>query len=641
MNGINQLSNGTETPRTMLKILRQDNKNISAFIENFDEGIIVTDENGNTVVCNPTAQNIFGPGIINARFSDWTTMSSFYYPESFIEYLPDQLPLSRALKNEKVAGEIIFVKNIIHPKGIHVILSSNPLKDSDGSIIGAVIMIRIGTKESLLENNLMYREHRLETMFKELPIPCYIWQYQVDDFILVDYNKMAEMFTEGNVKNYIKMKFLDVYNNSPSCKEIYSDLLKCKNERTNIHNVISYRFRSTDELKELEVYYTFIQPDSVLVIAEDISESNKALEKLKMVSNAVEQTADSVVITDSTGIIEYVNPAFEKTTGYDRLEVIGKTPRLLKSGQHDQSFYNNLWKNVLAGNMYMGTIINKKKNGDLYWSEQTISSMKDTNGVITKFVSVLKDVTELRNQQEQEFQMNIAKALQQRLLKSDFSLPGCDIAGKTYSAVKTCGDFYDFITFPDNCTGIIIGDVCGHGIGAAFIMAITRAYLRAFSQTESDPAKILNLINNRLVEDLDNEHFVTLTLVRFDSTNKLFDYASAGHIPSYLMNRAGETRYKIESTGIPLGIYKNYAYSKSNKISLSSEEMLVFLTDGVIESRGSNEIDFGVDKTLNFIKSNREYGSQELIENLYKEVRSFIKDQPQEDDITAIICKVK
>jgi phosphoserine phosphatase RsbU/P len=289
------------------------------------------------------------------------------------------------------------------------------------------------------------------------------------------------------------------------------------------------------------------------------------IESLKMLSNAVEQTADSVVITDIKGIIEYVNPAFEKTTGFDRLEVIGKTPRLLKSGKHDQTFYNNLWNSILAGNMHMGTIINKKKNGDLYWSEQTISSMKDGNGVITNFVSVLKDVTELRNQQEQEYQMNIAKELQQRFLRSNFSLPGFDIAGKTYSAAKTCGDFYDFITFPNNCAGIIIGDVCGHGIGAAFIMAVTRAYIRAFSQKESDPGKILNLVNDRLVDDLDNEHFVTLTLVRIDPQKNLMDYASGGHIPSYLINRTGETSFIIESTGIPLGIIKDYNYTKAKR----------------------------------------------------------------------------
>lgn len=641
MNEINRLSTSVETSGIQVKTLQKENKNLIAIIENIADGVIVVDEKGNMLNCNSAAQKILGQGLVSTHLTELSSSSCFFYPESFIQYLPEQLPLSRALRDEIVVNEIIFFKNIIHSEGIYINVSANPLKDLNGLIGGAVLIIRKDTKENQIEKNLRYREHRLETMFRELPIPCFIWQYKENDFVLTDYNKAAEIITKGKIKNYVRIKFLDMYNNSPSGQEIYSDLLKCMNERTNIHKELSYRFLETDESREYDVNYAFIEPDSVLVITEDITDSNKSLEKLKMVSNAIEQTADSVVITNIKGVIEYVNPAFEKTTGFNRLEVIGKTPRLLKSGEHDQTFYNKLWENILAGNMYMGTIVNKKKNGDLYWSEQTISSMKDSNGVITKFVSVLKDVTELRNQQQQEYQMNIAKKLQQRLLKSNFFMEGFDIAGKTYSAAKTCGDFYDLITFPDNCTGIIIGDVCGHGIGAAFIMAMTRAYLRAFSQKESDPAKILKLVNDRLVDDLDNEHFVTLTIVRIDTAKKIMDYASAGHIPSYLINSSGKTSFIIESTGIPIGIFKDYNYLKSEKIALASDDMLVFLTDGIVESRGTDEIEFGVDRILNFIESHRDTNSKNLIENLYGEVRSFIKDQPQEDDITAIICRVK
>jgi len=130
---------------------------------------------------------------------------------------------------------------------------------------------------------------------------------------------------------------------------------------------------------------------------------------------AVEQTADTVMITNRQGIIEYVNPAFEETTGYSANEALGRTPRLLKSGLHDKQFYKELWALLTAGKVFRGIITNRKKSGQLYWSAQTISSLKDENGEITHFVSVLKDITELRKQQEQELYLRIAHEVQQHL----------------------------------------------------------------------------------------------------------------------------------------------------------------------------------------------------------------------------------
>ncbi len=123
--------------------------------------------------------------------------------------------------------------------------------------------------------------------------------------------------------------------------------------------------------------------------------------KLQSLSVVVEQTADSVVITDRDGNIEYVNPAFEATTGYTQQEVLGKTPRLLKSGKHKSSFYKDLWDTVLAGKAFRAVITNRKKNSDLYYADQTITPIKDASGEITHFVSVWKDITERMHYREQ------------------------------------------------------------------------------------------------------------------------------------------------------------------------------------------------------------------------------------------------
>jgi two-component system cell cycle sensor histidine kinase/response regulator CckA len=130
----------------------------------------------------------------------------------------------------------------------------------------------------------------------------------------------------------------------------------------------------------------------------DLQGSNRRHEKteesLRKLSCAVEQSADMVIITNLQGEIEYVNPAFEIVTGYSRMEVIGQNPRLLRSGEQTRAIYAELWHTVLSGGVYRGTLINRKKNGDVYYSEKTVSPVRDAQGQITHFISNDRDVTE-------------------------------------------------------------------------------------------------------------------------------------------------------------------------------------------------------------------------------------------------------
>ncbi len=125
----------------------------------------------------------------------------------------------------------------------------------------------------------------------------------------------------------------------------------------------------------------------------DITERKRSEEALLKLSRAVEQAADSVMITNEEGVIEFVNPAFEALTGYARQELLGKTPRILKSGRHDAAFYSGLWSTIRSGQVFHGTITNRKKNGELFDVEKTITPVKDAGGRVTHFVSTDRDMT--------------------------------------------------------------------------------------------------------------------------------------------------------------------------------------------------------------------------------------------------------
>ena len=119
-----------------------------------------------------------------------------------------------------------------------------------------------------------------------------------------------------------------------------------------------------------------------------------AQDSLRKLSRAVEQSADTVMVTNREGVIEYVNPAFEALTGHSSQEVIGKTPRILKSGEQSPEIYEELWKTILSGNTYRKILVNRKKNGELYYVEENISPMRDAAGAITHFISNGRDLTD-------------------------------------------------------------------------------------------------------------------------------------------------------------------------------------------------------------------------------------------------------
>ena len=117
-------------------------------------------------------------------------------------------------------------------------------------------------------------------------------------------------------------------------------------------------------------------------------------DSLRKLSQVVEQSPDTVVITDRNGTIEYVNPAFEKLTGYKHEEACGRTPRILKSGEQGPEIYQDLWSTILAGKIFRGILVNRKKNGDLYYVEASICPVRDGGGQITHFIANGRDLTD-------------------------------------------------------------------------------------------------------------------------------------------------------------------------------------------------------------------------------------------------------
>ena len=157
----------------------------------------------------------------------------------------------------------------------------------------------------------------------------------------------------------------------------------------------------------------------IIINFHDITERKRAEEEFLKLSRVVEQSPALVIITNKKGTIEYVNEKFIEISGYSRNEVIGKNPRIWKSGYHDKKFYKELWTTILSGNDYKCEMLNKKKNGELYWEAATISPLIDKEGKITHFVDVKEDITAKKKMIE-ELIIAKEKAEEMNRLKSSF-----------------------------------------------------------------------------------------------------------------------------------------------------------------------------------------------------------------------------
>src|SRR5262249_45504366 len=141
----------------------------------------------------------------------------------------------------------------------------------------------------------------------------------------------------------------------------------------------------------------------------------------------------------------------------------------------------------------------------------------------------------LQQHEEQELQLRMAREVQQRFYTgATISGSGFDIASAAYPALETGGDYLDLFAMSDKRICIGIGDISGHGLDTALVMALTRAYIRSFAEVETDLAKILSSVNHMLIADrLEHGRFVTVLLVCLDGVNQSLRYASAGHFPGF------------------------------------------------------------------------------------------------------------
>lgn len=240
-------------------------------------------------------------------------------------------------------------------------------------------------------------------------------------------------------------------------------------------------------------------PQYYVAVVEDISLRKRADEQLRLAASVFLDAREGIMITDANGVILQVNDAFIDITGYDRAELAGMTPRVLKSGRHDREFYEALWQQLRKTEHWSGELWNKRKDGSLYAEQLSISAIRDAHGVISHYVGIFADITEHKRQQEQIERLAFYDALTRlpnRVLLADRMRQALARADRADKIVAVC--YLDLDGFKP------INDRYGHKAGDSVLVEIA-ARLQDFVRAEDTVARLGGDEFVLLLTDLESE----------------------------------------------------------------------------------------------------------------------------------------
>ena len=269
-----------------------------------------------------------------------------------------------------------------------------------------------------------------------------------------------------------------------------------------------------------------------------------------------------------------------------------------------------------------------------------------TNDEIGYTGDVINEMTEgLIERERMQQSLNLAKEVQQNLLpKKNLKINGFDIAGKSIYCDETGGDYYDFISIGDNDKqkiGVAIGDVSGHGIPSALLMATVRSSLRQRASLPGSIAKIISDVNRLLVQDVeDSGQFMTMFFLSLDTATRQLEWVRAGHDPGIVYDPISDSFSELGGSGIALGVDAEWIYEDNQKTDFSNGQIIFLSTDGIWEARNKKGEMLGKEPVLNTIRQNSSSDATHIVESIFDTLDKFIGGVKIEDDITSVIIKM-
>ncbi|MFV1992948.1 MAG: EAL domain-containing protein [Acidiferrobacterales bacterium] len=352
------------------------------------------------IIWSDEMYRLHGADIENKSVDVWEIMQERIHP--------DDLSRVQAVTEESVknATKVSIEYRIIMPDGSvrYVLGEGEPVLNANGEMVRRIGTVKDITDIKLAEEALRHEKNFVSAILQTANSLLVVMD---NNGRIIRFNRACEQLT-GYSFNDVSGKFLWESLLEEKDIEPIKKIFKNLNHSTFPGNTKNCWLSKDGKKHMIEWSNSVISSDGnrvsfVVALGNDITERMLVEAERDKHARALDQSADSVMITDHRGVIEYVNPAYEKATGYSREELIGQTPSIVKSGKHDKKFYKRLWDTILAGEVFSDVLINLAKDGYLYYEEKTITPLLDSNGKVTSFVSTGKDITERMETQERMY----------------------------------------------------------------------------------------------------------------------------------------------------------------------------------------------------------------------------------------------
>jgi len=298
-------------------------------------------------------------------------------------------------------------------------------------------------------------------------------------------------------------------------------------------------------------------------------------------------------------------------------------------------------KSILKPIKEMMRLVDKVRTGNFRQKVTVLSN--DELGVLG---DGMNEMTEgLIERDRMRHSLFLAKEVQQALLpRVAPQISGLDIASTSVYCDETGGDYFDYLGIdePDSDKiSLVIGDVSGHGVSSALLMATARAFLRQRSDLPGSISRIVSDVNRQLTRDVaDSGGFMTLFYLTIDAKNRGLSWVRAGHDPAILYDPASDTFEELHGSGVALGVQADARFEANEKNDLQNHQIIFLGTDGIWEARNPQGEMFGKDKIQRIIRQNHAAGAKEILTICFNTLSRFIEDRAPEDDVTMIVIKL-
>jgi PAS domain S-box-containing protein len=394
-------------------------------------------------------------------------------------------------------------------------------------------------------------------------------------------------------------------------------------------------------------------------------EHDKHRDWLVLQNRALAVSSEGITIADARSPdrpLIYVNEGFERLTGYQASEVLGRNCKFLQGRDADPATVDRIRQALQAGEECKVEIRNRRKDGTPFWNRLAITPVRDDTGTLTHFIGIQSDVTARREAEEGLRRANLqmrrnlddAAAVQQAWLPQTLpKIPGYEFAWQFRPCDELAGDGLNILRLDEDHVGVYVLDVSGHGVPAALLSATLNHWLSPLPEQSflyvqdadsptgfapADPATVAATLNRQFSAGPQTGKFFTILYGILDLRSREFRYATAGHPPPVRINAAGATNCPL-AHGVPIGYVPDFEFGEQS-VRLEPGDRLVIYTDGASEAVDADDRELGEQRLLENLTASRTRPLTESLAAMVGQVEAWCAGGIPQDDVTVVAIEV-